>query len=164
MNPTQLTILPVLISAVFVCGCDLVSGGKVGAERNASEHEAAVLNQEIETLKDQNSQLTKMLEESERKVAEISSTLEQNEKQLQESRAANAALEAQLAETNNRLRELGELASQIQASWRANTVSLEEQIKSLAEMLPQTSAAQQAADHPKAEQTAENSDDQSKNK
>jgi DNA repair exonuclease SbcCD ATPase subunit len=162
MNNTQLKILLMLLLTVLSCGCDVVTGGRARAERVASLQKAAELHSEIEMLKDQNSQLTKMLEESESKLAEKTSELEQAQQQLQESLAANAALQTRLSETDARLVEVGALANQIQESFQANTASLEKQIQALGQMLPQAAGTGEQ-DSP-AEQTAENSDDHSKQK
>lgn len=150
-----MTFLIALMSTVLICGCDVVTGEKA----RVSQIKAIALTSEIETIKDQNDQLTKMLEESESKLAVKASKLEQTDQQLQDALAANAELETRLSATNGRLQKAGELAGQIETSFKENIASLEKQIQSLGQILPQTADATVAQHDPAAEQTAENSDD-----
>ncbi len=159
MNTTKLICLPLLLSVVLTCGCDVVTGGRVSAERQAAKQQTATQRNEIEVLKDQNSQLTKMLEESESKLADRTSKLELVNQQLEELLAAKNELTARLAEANRQLVTVGEVAGQLEAAFKTNTENIEKQIQALGQMVPPTATDQHVEHDPTAEQTAETSDD-----
>lgn len=153
MNITQSAGLLILTAVILVTGCDVITGEKAKVAEVKLRSQTEELSAEISSLKDQNSQLTQMLEEAEMRLAEKTTALEAT---LRESEQAKQELQTSLTESKEQFLQVSVIAQGIREDLETNNANLQAKLSAL-ELLSSTQSNDQAAD-PLAEKTSDHSD------